>query len=92
MANSASKKRVARSKKANPDKKKGTNKDGLLTVYEQREIAKAGMVSSLCALFVTGFFRFQGARLLHFGAGWALLGFSLWHHFVSRPSAKIASE
>lgn len=59
---------------------------------EQREIAKAGMVSSLGTLFVTGFFRFKGAGLLHIWAGWALLGFSIWHHLLSTPKSKALSE
>jgi len=55
---------------------------------DQREIAKAGMVYSLGTLFLTGFFRFKGARLLHTWAGWALLGFSIWHHISSTSKSK----
>jgi hypothetical protein len=55
---------------------------------DQREIAKAGMVSSLGTLFLTGFFRFKGARLIHTWAGWALLGFSIWHHISSTSKSK----
>lgn len=57
-------------------------------IAEQREIAKAGMVSSLGTLFVTGLIKFKGARLLHSWAGWALLGFSIWHHILSTPKPK----
>jgi hypothetical protein len=52
---------------------------------EQRQLAKAGMVGSLGGLFVTGFIRSKGFRILHPWLGWALLGFSIWHHVVSKP-------
>ena len=38
---------------------------GILDACGQRQIAKVGMVGSLCALFATGFFRFKGAKMLH---------------------------
>jgi len=59
-----------------------------LSLSDQRKMAKAGMVGSLGALFASGFFRFKGARMFHPWFGWALLGFSIWHHLVSKPSAK----
>ena len=59
---------------------------------EQREFAKAGMVSSLGTLFLTGFIRFRGSGMLHTWAGWALLGFSIWHHFLSTPKSKTSSK
>ena len=62
------------------------------TLAEQREIAKAGMVSSLGTLFITGLFKFKGARMLHTWAGWALLGFSVWHHILSSPKTRALSE
>jgi thiosulfate reductase cytochrome b subunit len=55
---------------------------------EQRTVAKAGMAGSMAALFVTGFYKSRGARMLHPWFGWALLGFSIWHHLVSKPAAK----
>jgi len=58
----------------------------------QREIAKAGMLSSLGTLFLTGLFKFKGARLLHVWAGWALLGFSIWHHMVSTSKSRTISD
>ncbi|MGD8646153.1 MAG: hypothetical protein PVJ77_06430 [Desulfobacterales bacterium] len=61
-------------------------------VADQREIAKAGMVSSLGTLFLTGFVRFKGARGLHTWAGWALLGFSIWHHILSSPKYSALSK
>jgi thiosulfate reductase cytochrome b subunit len=62
------------------------------TSAEQREIAKAEMVSSLATLFLTGFFKFKGAKMLHGWAGWALLGFSLWHHMLSISKSKAISD
>jgi hypothetical protein len=62
------------------------------TAADQREIAKAGMVSSIGTLFLTGFFRFKGARGLHTWAGWALLGFSVWHHILSSPKTKALTK
>jgi thiosulfate reductase cytochrome b subunit len=59
---------------------------------EQRELAKAGMVSSLGTLFLTGFLRFKGSGMIHTWAGWALLGFSIWHHFLSTPKPKTLSK
>jgi hypothetical protein len=75
-------------------KKKQKNMDPIQKVAfaEQREIAKAGMVSSLGTLFLTGLFKFKGARLLHTWSGWALLGFSIWHHLLSTPKSKALSE
>lgn len=52
---------------------------------EQRDLAKAGMIASLGTLVVTGFFRFKGSWMLHTWAGVFLVGFSLWHHFLSQP-------
>jgi hypothetical protein len=62
------------------------------TLNEQREIAKAGMISSLGTLVFTGFFRFKGAWKLHTWAGWALLGFSIWHHTLSAQKSNALSE
>jgi hypothetical protein len=65
-----------------------TTNAGVLDLSEQRQLAKAGMVGSIGALFATGFLRFKGARMLHPWLGWALLGFSVWHHVVSKPQSK----
>jgi hypothetical protein len=75
-------------------KKKETDFNSILNINAvgQRDIAKAGMVSSLGTLFLTGFFKFKGARSLHTWAGWALLGFSIWHHVLSTPKSKVVSE
>lgn len=58
----------------------------------QREIAKVGMLSSLGTLFLTGLFKFKGAKMLHGWAGWALLGFSIWHHMLSTSKSKAMSD
>jgi hypothetical protein len=59
-----------------------------MNLKEQREFAKLGMVGSLGGLFITGFVRGKGARMLHPWLGWVFLGFSLWHHIVSKPQSK----
>jgi hypothetical protein len=56
----------------------------IATLREQRQLAKAGMIGAMGGLFTTGFFRSKAARLLHPWLGWALLGFSIWHHIVSK--------
>ena len=61
-------------------------------VTDQREIAKAGMISSLGTLVISGFFKFNGAKMLHTWAGWALLGFSIWHHMLSSSKSKSVSD
>ena len=59
---------------------------------DQREFAKAGMISSLGTLVITGFFKFNGAKMLHTWAGWALLGFSVWHHMLSTSKSREISD
>ncbi len=54
----------------------------------QKSIAKIGMTGSLGALFVSGFFKFHGARQLHIYSGFGLLAFSLWHHYLNQPRPK----
>ncbi len=54
----------------------------------QKSIAKLGMTGSLGALFVSGFFKFHGAKQLHIYSGFGLLAFSLWHHFLNQPKPK----
>ncbi|MDJ0876461.1 MAG: hypothetical protein QNJ02_14410 [Desulfobacterales bacterium] len=54
----------------------------------RKSIAKIGMSGSLGALFVSGFFKFHGAKQLHIYSGFGLLAFSLWHHFLNQPKPK----
>ena len=54
----------------------------------RKSIAKIGMSGSLSALFVSGFFKFHGAKQLHIYSGFGLLAFSLWHHFLNQPKVK----
>ena len=54
----------------------------------QRAAAKMGMAGSLGALFVSGFFKFHGAKQLHIYSGFGLLAFSVWHHFLNQPKPK----
>ncbi len=63
-------------------KEKYHYKQSTLNLKEQRQIAKAGMVGSLWGLFVTGLFRFKGAKLLHPLLGWTFLGFTIWHYMI----------
>ncbi len=54
----------------------------------QKSIAKIGMAGSLGSLFVSGFFKFQGAQKLHIYSGFGLLAFSVWHHLLNQPKTK----
>lgn len=53
-----------------------TAKNGL---QKKRTAAKVGMVGSLGLLVYSGMRRAPGMRVLHIGAGVALLGLSYWH-------------
>jgi hypothetical protein len=59
---------------------------GLLRI--QKTTAKIGMLSSLGTLVISGFVKFNGAKQLHIGSGIALVGFSIWHHFLNQPKNK----
>ncbi|MDJ0721125.1 MAG: hypothetical protein QNJ04_05825 [Desulfobacterales bacterium] len=48
-------------------------------------MAKIGMAGSLGTLFVSGFFKFHGAKQLHIYSGLGLLAFTLWHHVLNQP-------
>ena len=60
----------------------------LTQLKAQKSIAKIGMTGSLGALFISGFFKFHGAKQLHIYSGFGLLAFSLWHHFLNHPKTK----
>lgn len=66
------------------NKIKEISSSNTMNLSEQRQLAKAGMVGSLGGLFVTGFLRSKAARILHPWLGWAFLGFSIWHHIISK--------
>ena len=53
-----------------------------------RTIPKVGMIGSLGALIVSGLMHFKGAKSLHVWSGFALVGFSMWHHMQNRPRTK----
>jgi hypothetical protein len=57
----------------------------IITPKAQRAVAKTGMAGSLGTLFVSGFFKFQGAKTLHIYSGFGLLAFTVWHHFLNQP-------
>jgi len=59
-----------------------------ITSKQQHAAAKMGMAASLSALFVSGFFKFHGARSLHLCSGFGLLAFTVWHHFLNQPKTK----
>ncbi|MBB5021522.1 hypothetical protein [Desulfurispira natronophila] len=62
----------------------------------QRQWAKAGMTITLGATLLTGFhMKGRTAKQVHFAAGIALVGFSIWHHQLYHPASKdksIAAE
>lgn len=53
----------------------------------KKEVAKIGMTASMVAVVATSFaMNSKTMKNLHVGAGAALVGFSLWHHFLYQPS------
>lgn len=60
----------------------------IITSRAQKAVAKTGMAGSMGTLFVSGFFKFQGAKSLHIYAGFGLLAFTLWHHFLNQPQSR----
>jgi hypothetical protein len=65
-----------------------THRTSATQLKTQKSIAKIGMNGSLGALFISGFFKFHGAKQLHIYSGFGLLAFSLWHHFLNQPKSK----
>ena len=59
-----------------------------ITIRDKKKYAKTGMTVSMGALVVTGFMQGKGPKALHVWAGAALIGFSLWHHMLSKPKTK----
>lgn len=67
--------------------------DVVWSLEEKREIAKLGMAGSMVATVAsTLFWRDRGMRKLHVGAGVALVGFSLWHHFLYQSKGEEKGE
>lgn len=60
----------------------------IVALKTQKSIAKMGMTGSLGTLFVSGFFKFHGAKQLHVYSGFGLLAFALWHHFLNQSKPK----
>ncbi|THB78192.1 MAG: hypothetical protein D3926_13550 [Desulfobacteraceae bacterium] len=60
--------------------KASVNTDKLDT---SRELAKAGMIVSMGAAVYSGFAGARMIRLLHPWAGITMVGFSIWHHYLS---------
>ena len=55
----------------------------------RKAVAQIGMTGSLGALFVSGFFKFKGAKLLHVYSGFGLLAFTVWHHCLNRTQRRL---
>lgn len=52
-----------------------------LSLENQREVAKMGLVASLASTAVSAFFmKSKAAKSVHIASGVALIAFSLWHH------------
>ncbi len=58
----------------------------LTSVESKREFAKLGMSASLLVCVGSAFFKGNFARNLHIASGVALVGFSIWHHSLYKPS------
>lgn len=59
----------------------------------QKEIAKVGMTVSMGITVATAFkMKNKTMKRLHVGAGFAMVGFSLWHHMLYQPGKKKAAE
>lgn len=55
----------------------------------QKEIAKIGMTATMGITVATAFkMKNRTMKNLHVGAGFALVGFSLWHHLLYQPDKK----
>jgi hypothetical protein len=65
-------------------KRKKSEKTPFISLQQQRDIAKIGMVASMGTLLVTGFMGREASRL-HIGSGLALIGFSYWHYKLYQP-------
>lgn len=63
----------------------------LLTMKQQRELAKIGMGVSLAVLTYTGFNRTRTSLRTHTIAGFALIGLSFWHASLY-PKAKRSKD
>lgn len=59
----------------------------------QKEIAKVGMTVTMGLTVATAFrMKNKTMKKLHIGAGFAMLGFSLWHHTLYKPSKSKIKE
>ncbi|MDY0321211.1 MAG: hypothetical protein RBR23_05695 [Arcobacteraceae bacterium] len=59
----------------------------------KKEIAKIGMTATMGITVVTSFYmKNKLMKNLHIGAGAALVGFSLWHHYLYQPEKKEAKK
>lgn len=62
-----------------------------ISLDTKKEIAKIGMTATMGITVVTSFYmKNKVMKNLHIGAGAALVGFSLWHHYLYQPEKKEA--
>ncbi len=58
-----------------------------LDLETKKEIAKIGMTASLGVTVLSAMYlKNRTMRQVHTGAGLALAGFCLWHHFLYQPT------
>lgn len=59
----------------------------------KREIAKIGMTATMGITVATAFYmKNKTMKNLHVGAGFALVGFSFWHHMLYKPNKKTKNK
>ncbi len=65
-----------------------------LDLETKKEIAKVAMTASLGVTVVSALFlkKDKTMKQIHTGAGVALAGFCLWHHFLYQPAKKKVSS
>ena len=66
----------------------GRTKSPRSSLAARRKAAKVGMAVSLGALVGTGLMGGRGTRALHIWSGVSLVGFSVWHYSLYRPSKR----
>ena len=58
----------------------------------KKEVAKIGMATSLAIVTATSvYMKNRPMKNLHIGAGFALIGFSVWHHMLYQPGKAVKS-
>jgi|GEM_PF-3650245 len=60
-----------------------------VSIQNQKAFARYGMIGFLGTLFVSGFFKFKGAKTWHLYSGFSLLALSWWHHRLNQPKNRL---